>query len=672
MKLSRRVLTVVSVAALASALTYLVTQPAGTGVRIEAGEASGRTLKAPRAVSYVSELKTKEAQDQAEAAVPAVVRKDANAPATQDAKLTAAVTAIGGIRADQVSTEQKVSRLQAVLPETSPEEARGLLELDDATWTEAATLAKAILTTLQTRDIRESDLAEGDSLAAAEIGPQVATPVRTNAILLAKKLLVPNLLEDRDATAAARQQAKDAIEPVRFTIERDQVLAYRGQVLTELEVERLAAAGLSRPLFSWQKTAGIFLLILLFSSLLLAVAPRFAVTQASVRRMTALLSVLAILITTAGVLVPVQPILAYVFPIAAAVSLLAIFYGSVPAVIGGVTFAGLFSLAYGGSFELFFIHLAASLGIVLFAGRVTNIIDFLKVGAVAGAVTLLGMVAFSLLGSGFEASQIPKFAVAAALNAALTASLVFAGAAFLGGPLGIVTFLQLLELENPRQELLRRLTHEAPATYSHSLRIARLVEAGAEEIGADPLLGRIQALYHDVGKLSAPEYFTENQGGDNPHDITDPYDSAEIVRAHVSEGLALAREYRLPEAVAAAIPEHHGTFVMSYFLHEARGGRRNVDPDDFRYLGPKPQSRETALLMLADATESASRSLDNPTPEDLDKLIQTLITERVADGQLEEAPISTRDLTKVKRAFVQVLVSDLHKRVKYPKRDQRS
>ncbi len=358
--------------------------------------------------------------------------------------------------------------------------------------------------------------------------------------------------------------------------------------------------------------------------------------------------------------------MAYVLPIAAPVLMLTIFYGFSFAIIAGVCFTALYALASGGSFELFFIHLAATTGAVLFGGRITAISGFIRSGFLVGVLVFVGMTAFSLISGNFHFENVPKFLLAAALNGALTASFVFAGIAFLADLLGTVTFLQLLELENPRHPLLRKLAREAPGTYSHSLRMAGIVETVAEEIGADPLLARVQTLFHDIGKTALPEYFVENQRGENLHTSMTARESADVLRAHISEGLTLARQHGLPDEVTAAIPEHHGTSLMGFFWNQAKKGNQRAKEADFRYFGPAPRSKETAIIMLADAVEAASRTLEKPDEKSIRKLIHDLFTARLDDGQLDRAPLSTNDLRVMKEAFTQAVISDLHKRIRYP------
>ncbi|MSU75930.1 HDIG domain-containing protein [Patescibacteria group bacterium] len=659
------------VAVLAILLTLFITQPTGAGVRANPGEVAPQTYKAPRTVTYKSDLKTTEAEQKAGDQAPVTYRKDVTAASQQDGKLSATVTAINGLRADPAPLPDRANRLQQVVPNLSTTQAENLLKLSDTEWTQVQAVTGDALKRLQATQVKQDDLTKAEQLISAQVTPNLARPVRDQVVLLGQRLLIPNYVVDNDATEAAKNTAKGAVEPVRYTVERDQVIAYRGQVLSDFDVERLAAVGLTRPDFDWQKTLGIFLLVIVFTSFLILITPTLANRMPRPRRMLAFLSGLAVLVVLVGVLVvPSQPILAYVTPIAATAMLVSIFYGLRAALVAGVCITALFALAAGGSFELFFIHLAASVGIVVFMARVTDTRGFLMAGAVGAGIVFITMTAFSLLAANFDLANVPKFALAAALNGALLATFVFAGAAFLGGPLGTLTFLQLLELESPRRLLLRRLAAEAPGTYSHSVRMATLVESVAKQVGADPLLARVMALYHDIGKLSLPEYFIENQGeAANPHKDLSPKESAELLRAHISEGLVLAREAGVPEAVAAAIPEHHGTTLMAFFWQEARKRSKRAKEEDFRYIGPKPQSKETALVMMADAVEAASRTVPGHDEAKLRTLVRGVFNDRITDGQLNNAPLTARELARMQDAFVATIMTDRHKRIKYPAKE---
>ncbi|HEX6059304.1 MAG TPA: HDIG domain-containing protein, partial [Gemmatimonadaceae bacterium] len=233
---------------------------------------------------------------------------------------------------------------------------------------------------------------------------------------------------------------------------------------------------------------------------------------------------------------------------------------------------------------------------------------------------------------------------------------------------GIDTDLKLLEWSDLNRPLMRRLSLEAPGTYAHTMSLANLAEAAANAIGANGLLARVGAYYHDIGKLKKPQYFVENQPrGRNPHDKLKPSTSAAIIRGHVREGLELADEHRLPKAVKAFITEHHGTATISYFLEKAKerdGPVANVQ--DFQYPGPTPQSAETAVVMLADGVEAAMRVLADPTPQKIRDVVDHIVKQRIDQGQLRNAPLTLRQIDMVKEQFARVLIGMYHNRIDYP------
>ena len=235
----------------------------------------------------------------------------------------------------------------------------------------------------------------------------------------------------------------------------------------------------------------------------------------------------------------------------------------------------------------------------------------------------------------------------------------------------LVTPSKLIELSNPNQPLLRRLMIETPGTYHHAMIVANLAEAAAEAIDADSLVVRVGAYYHDIGKLIRPLYFKENQIGENPHDKTDPRVSTAILTEHTRDGVELARKHHLPEAIIDMIRQHHGDTPVMYFYAKTvkQMGEENVDINDFRYDGPKPQSSEAAILMLADTVEAAVRSLPEPTREKISAMIRKLVRGKMEDGQLDECTLTFRDIDKICSAFETVLQGVFHERIEYPSVD---
>lgn len=237
----------------------------------------------------------------------------------------------------------------------------------------------------------------------------------------------------------------------------------------------------------------------------------------------------------------------------------------------------------------------------------------------------------------------------------------------------ITTELTLLELSNFDRPLLRELARKAPGSFNHSLTMGTLVEAAAEKIGANPLLARVGAYYHDIGKTISPHYFVENQlDSKNLHEELSPVESARVIVNHVTQGIELAKENGLPNEVVEFIPMHHGTTVITYFYEKAKSqfGDENIDINNYRYPGPKPQSKETALVMLADVCESAVRSIENPDSEKVENLIHNLINARLNDGQLDESPLTFADISKIKEAFAGILIGQHHRRIRYPKQEE--
>jgi hypothetical protein len=227
---------------------------------------------------------------------------------------------------------------------------------------------------------------------------------------------------------------------------------------------------------------------------------------------------------------------------------------------------------------------------------------------------------------------------------------------------------KLLELSNPNHPLLRRLQLEAPGTYHHSIIVANLAESAAEAIGANPLLARVGSYFHDIGKMKRPVYFKENQLGEDPHQMTNPFVSAAILIAHTTDGLALAQNYRLPQEIQDIIVEHHGDTPVIFFYQKAleESDDQLVDMDDFRYDGHRPLSKESAIIMLADTVEAAVRSMTDPTPKTIRANIEKLVSHKIQDGQLAQAPITLSDIDKISEAFANVLNGVFHERIEYP------
>jgi putative nucleotidyltransferase with HDIG domain len=314
------------------------------------------------------------------------------------------------------------------------------------------------------------------------------------------------------------------------------------------------------------------------------------------------------------------------------------------------------------------VALTTSVAAATLAGRLRTRAWLLVAAMLASLAAALGLLVFNLLSGDLDLLWNLQ-GLAWVLGGGLVAGLLALGLLPLAetNSIGFLTEFRLLELSNPAHPLLQKLMLEAPGSYQHSLIIANLVDQAVKNIGGNALLARVGALYHDVGKTRRPQFFVENQfAGENPHDRLSPHLSFLIITSHVRDGLELLRQFKLPRALEPFVLEHHGTTVLSYFYKRALEDSSRLDELNFRYAGPRPRTKETAVLMLADAVESASRSLSEPSQGSIRALIDRLIEQRLHDDQLADSPLNFRDLEVIAGTFERMLTAILHRRISYP------
>ncbi|MYE34464.1 MAG: HDIG domain-containing protein [Gemmatimonadales bacterium] len=517
----------------------------------------------------------------------------------------------------------------------------------------------------------------GDFTRAAREGVGDRLPAG-GAALFQQLLLVaqPTLRIDQDATRQAREQARAAIPQVEgFVLEGERIIT-ENTVVTAEEYRRLLAyqaqileRGGTRTTSDFLRNLGMILLVVSMLGILVFATFRFRRdVYEDLPSFTVLLGLVVIVMASAGAVAAAQGSPALV-PIALAGFLAAALFDSLLGLVVVSTIAGILMG------QPYFSGLAAPM--VTVAGGVTAAFAVHTIRTRSQSWVLVALITAAYVGAGlllvltghFALGEMGTTAALGFLNATVCTGLgVGIGLPLLEAFTGRTTEASLLELSDMNRPLLRRLAREAPGTYAHSINVANLVEAACEAIGADSLQGRVGVYYHDIGKLERPQYFIENQPrGLNPHDRLTPWQSAEILRDHVRHGLAMAEEARLPEVVKDFIREHHGTQLIRYFLEKARrDGVAEVDPSDFAYPGPKPQSKETGVAMLADAVEAASRVLSHPSPERIRALIDRLVQDRIDYGELDDCPLTYRDLRIVKREFAHVLTGLYHHRIDYP------
>jgi cyclic-di-AMP phosphodiesterase PgpH len=471
-------------------------------------------------------------------------------------------------------------------------------------------------------------------------------------------------------TAAARAQAADSVAPVPIRVTQGETVVRKGDPITELTLEKLNELGLTRPRLEASTLAGHALIAILLAALLVGFLWRFEPTI-WFRNRSLLLFVLALVATAVALRIAADRTLwAFVVPTAATVLLSTILLDGGAGAAMALVLAMLAGVMNQDALQPALYTLAGGLAAVITIVRAERLNVFVRAGVAIGASNILVLTAFNLIEQRDLAAILQGLA-AGSVNAALSVFLAVGSFAVLGQLFGIMTVFQLLELGNPSSRLLRRLLMETPGTYHHSVMVGNLAERAAETIGADPLLARVAAYYHDIGKMKNPLAFIENQaGGANIHDDLTPEASARIIAGHVRDGIDLGYEYGLPVQIIGFIPQHHGTSVMSYFygkaLRELGGDEEAAARDKYRYSGPNPQSREAAILMLADGVEASVRSLEEKDEVSIRNMVDRIVDARVEDGQLDEADVTLRNIAQIKEAFVQQLLGMYHSRIQYP------
>ncbi|BAU10207.1 7TM-HD extracellular domain protein [Leptolyngbya sp. NIES-3755] len=542
-----------------------------------------------------------------------------------------------------------------------------LFEVSDANWQKMQAEVMKIADRMLAQGISPG-LSQSQLEIAITLNVQSATPPETKAIAVKVLLasLKPNLIKDEEQTRLSAEKAAQEVEAVRIEVRRGEVIVKDGQEISARDFMVLDHFGLSRRETSWVGLIGFGGLVGGTVTLFWILEQRYH--PKGLRNRDYWLVGLMCLSTPLMIIInaPSTNLPAISF-------LMGTFYGSVLAITSVGLLTVMLPIGMGLSLMQWVPSAIAGLIVAVLAARVRSREELaflgLGVGVTQGLLYLLlgamsGVVWYSLLGR----------AVLEALLGLAWSIVAIGISPYLEHLFDVVTTLRLVELANPNRALLKRLAAETPGTFQHTLFVANLAEAAARELGCNVELTRTGTLYHDIGKMHDPSGFIENQmGGANKHDaIDDPWISAAIIKKHVTEGIVMARRARLPKAVQAFIPEHQGTMSIAYFHHQAQQRAKAdssivVDEADFRYDGPAPQSRETGIVMLADAAEAALRSLKDATPEEALNMINKILAARWKDGQLDESGLTRSQMSTIAQVFVQVWQQSNHQRIVYPK-----
>ena len=550
-----------------------------------------------------------------------------------------------------------------------------LLKSDDTALREVYDKANLTLANILRVGITEKDYERNniDQIVADNIVSNVSKRQVSVIKGILEQVIVPNLVVDEFATEIARKNAENSVKPYEITIHKGDKIVFEGEPVTRLKRDALRQAGYNVYELNWQGLLAIYVLVFISTLIFLSYMKFFEKTFLEPRYM-AITSVLSLMLAMIAVVLPTgfSP---YVLPIPAYILLLAIFTNSRIAFVASTVLLTVLTVGvqYDTQFLITFLLLGLISMITISRIRYSRRFDLIKAGFVislSGLIIVLSIYMLEKCLIDVSNVLIVKNSAFILLNGIISSMIVLGTLPLFESVFQIITPYGLAELADHNQPLLKRLQIEAPGTYHHSLMVSNLCEAAAEAIGANPILARVGAFYHDIGKLKRPLFFVENQsyfGIENPHSKLNPRLSKMVITAHPKDGVELAKEYHLPSIINNFILQHHGEGLAKYFYNQAvqEEGIENVKEDQFRYTGPKPNMKETAILMIADAVESAVRSLKNPTPEEIDDIIDKIIVERLNDTQLADSPLTLHDIKVIAATFSRILRGMQHNRIKY-------
>lgn len=660
---------ITAAAAFALLFAVIVTASSPAQYELAVGDIAPVDFFAQRNIT--DKLTTEARRDAAGENSPVLYRVDAELTATAVARINDFFADVRNARLEQETRDEVFAGLKA----------QSAIQLSDGAFLTLAKTSSAELENLaMLSDAVEKVMSEGveDKAGAVEKAAELMNVYGLGAAMkaveleLLEKTVSVNKYADHEATRHERERAVGLVPSVEY--KKNQIIARKGEILSEAQAAMLSELGFlqgTSPL-SLPYIAGTLILLLLLFGVVYSYM-RFCGDKKLWRFTSVLISAIISVVTVGMVFLFSRVLLenaVYALPVGMCAALIAVMLDARFAALLNLCVSLLCAIAagqdwgYGMCLALGGAICALSFSAVNRRSRLilATVTAALGYGAVFGA--------FSLLESK-EAAKIVSDAFAGLTGGFLSGILAIGTMPFWESVFDVLTVFKLGELASPENKLLKRLLIEAPGTYHHSLTVANMAESAAREIGANPLLARVGAYYHDIGKLKRPFYFKENQYAEDPHDQLSPKGSAEIIIRHVSDGLELARQARLPSAVRDIIAQHHGTTPVAFFLHKARATVPEINEEDFKYKGKLPVSREAAIVMLADSCEAAVRSMEDKSEDAVRSMVEKIIGDRLTAGQLSSCDMTLGDIKTAADAFIKTFGGFFHKRIKYPEKEIR-
>lgn len=681
-------------------------------VDLRAGQVSQNDITAPRTITFVNEEKTSELQREVAETAPRVYEEDSTVKEEVFNKINNFFESINQKRESfylnqisQVETdsnqEKKETDSEKEIPafekinfsESEKNEIINLIkkdldfEIKDENLVSLIVLSKSELKDLKNKAINileqklDNRILPSDLVAVrVDLRQQVMEMdlARNKRLFLAdlvESVISANMFLNQEATAKRREKAVSEVEPVKKTVRQGEIIVRKGDVVTEVDIKVLEKIGMKKSGINYYNIAGRVLISFILFSVLgfyFYKYQRKIWTDNSKLILIELLILIVVILSKILILFQ-NPFVDYLVPTAMASILLTVLIGSETAVISTLFISLLIAPVYDMNFNIVLTSFLAGLIGIFSVTKVKERGDIIRAGLNISLILAFLIGGLSLLQQNQNLTYLIWSIGAGIVNGLLVGILANGLLPYLEDLFDLTSSVKLLELSNPSQPILKRMLVEAPGTYHHSVIVGNLAETAAEDVGANSLLARAAAYYHDIGKLKRPYFFSDNQfGGENPHDKTSPNLSALIIKSHVKDGVELAEKNGLPAKIIDIIKQHHGTNLISYFYQQALQTNKHddIEKKDFRYDGPKPQSREAAIIMLADITEAAVRSkrFNKNNHDRIEGFVRGLVKDKLIENQLDQSNLTLSDLDTIVKSFVKVLTGIYHQRVEYPEK----
>src|SRR5438876_12022735 len=634
-------------------------------LNLRAGDVSSQDVVSQQSVRFESQTKRDEARAAAASQVPD--QFDGSVSSQQRQAIDTLATKVADLRRSSSSGPDRSAQLSLLEPQLSDAQRQYLLQADEGTVATVFKGAGDILQALETNGIKADTLKSASDTAQTRAGALKldATGASVVATLIRANLKVNYLQAE---TTLKRQQASDAVPAVFVTVAQGQTIIRYGDLVTPFQLEEAQAVGLLAPKADWARILAVLMLVLILFIVALGYLGQFrpAILR-DPRQLATLGGLMLVLLLVAKLVVPINPNTQYLVPMAAVPLLVAALMDTGLAIIVALAVGLLTGIIADNVLPLTLVgFLGGAIGSI-YVHRLERLGPWVTDGILVAGPQFVTLVSLSLIERHQTLDEILSIGGLALISGLLPALIVAGALTFLGEITHAITPIKLMEMITPNNPLLKRLMMSAPGTYNHSTVAANLAEAAAEAAGANPVLARVGCYFHDIGKIRRPHFFVENQADiGNIHENLSPTTSSDILNAHVTEGVELLKQYHFPNTIREIVQQHQGTTVKRYFYRQALEQGLDVREDDFRYPGPRPRSKEAAIVMIADTVEASARTLKDRSTEGIRDHVHRMIQGFTRDGQLDECDLSFRDLRLVEEAMANMVVSIYHARIEYP------